>query len=171
MSRTVRITFAVLICVTISSYCHLFLFDSVGRRRLVHWRIQRIVAAARRQPDDPKYARQLLDFAHGEYNFEATTATVALGDLDRTAGPVVQEIADLMDSENPFVRRDAALSLAKLGPLAAEALPALNAKVSLIGGSSKFEQINFAVFAIGKMGSHARDSLPVLKSKLGNNPN
>lgn len=142
--------------------------DTNVHRRRVSQRIQRMVEQAKVDPADPEHAHRLLRLAKGTYSFEACGATVALGDIGTAAKPVVYELGTLMESSNPYVAREAARSLRKLGPIAKPALPLLIRQVET--GDPDDDTTWFAAEAIGRVDPTAVELLPLLRSKLGTGP-
>ena len=144
-----------------------FILDTSARRRRVASEIQGIAEEARRHPDDPRYAERLIAIARGKYSFAATYATNAIGKIGAAARPVVSDLAELLDSPDRFVAREAALALGNLGPISETALPRLEQKVS--EGTPGSQVAGFCALAIGRIGERARRSLPLLRSKIGSN--
>ena len=145
----------------------LFERDTYVRRRFENWRIARIATEARQHPGDSQYAKRLVAIARGTYSFGAMRATVAIGNLGEGAREVIGDLGELLDSTDPYVEREAALALEKLGPISEPALPFLERKVR--EGSPANDATAFAALAIGRIGERGRRSLPLLRSKLGLN--
>ena len=137
--------------------------DSIGRRRRVSREIDSLAETARLHPEDERYAKQLLKIANGNYSFAASHAAGSLGEIGEAAKPVLHEMAELLNSPNPFVEREIALAFEKLGPLSAPVLQSLEEKVAQGTGDGAC----FSAQAIGKIGLPAVRSLPLLRRRLG----
>jgi len=151
---------AVIGCV-LTSLCFV---NSGWRRAWVSRDVRAAVLRLRRDPDDRETLQSILRLAKGHYSFGATVATAGLGDIGKAASPVINEIAALMVSPNPYVRREAARSLEKLAPVSAAVLEDLARQVAK---QPSDEVSSFAAKAIGANGEAALEYLPLLQSKLG----
>lgn len=169
MRRSSALWVVVAFCVLVATvvFAWLFMLDTAARRRMVSARARRMAEEARQHPDDPRYARRLLSMARSSYSFEATVATVALGEIGEAAIPVIDELAGLIQSPDGFIAREAASSLAKLGPLSEPALDALVKQVER--GDPDDDTTWFSAEAIGRIGHPARKFIPLLRLKIGQN--
>lgn len=139
--------------------------DSVERRRNSNHHAHRLADQARKNPEDPRYALQLLEIARGDYSFGATQATAALGTIGEAARPVIHELAALIDSPDGYVSREAARSLANLGPISEPALTAIVRQVEY--GDAGDDTTWFAAQALGNIGKAGVPHLPLLRRRLG----
>ncbi|PQO37672.1 HEAT repeat domain-containing protein [Bremerella cremea] len=133
-------------------------------RKIVEQRtqeIQALVSSAQKHPHDLSFGNSILAIAEGDNDFLAVYATASLGDLGEAARPIIPRIARLMNARNGTVRREAARSLSRLGPISEDALPLLVAKIQ---SDSDYDVTYFAVEAIGAIGKPS--ALPVLRTKL-----
>ena len=165
MNRWYTVAVALVLFAVTGAYLWCFALDTSMNRSITADRIQSLVAAAKYDPTDTKVVDELLQKANSDWNFEATYAAASLGDLGPAARPRIRQIASLMQSKNPFVRREAARSLSKLGPLSAPVLDELKRKVESDNPSD--DETWFAALAIGNIGEPAVECLPLLRSKLG----
>ena len=161
MTRTTQMLIS-LVCVVFVVFCGC---DSYARREAASERVQQLVDCSIIHPNDTDSVNKLLELAKSNYSFEATAATVGIGEVGVAAKPIISEIAKLMDSPNRYVSREAARTLGKLGPLSAPALPELKRQVT----DKKMERSTaiFAAEAIGKIGDPAVSYLPFLRQQLG----
>lgn len=133
-------------------------------RKIVEQRtqeIQALVSSAQKHPHDLSFGNSILAIAEGDNDFLAVYATASLGDLGEAARPIIPRIARLMNARNGTVRREAARSLSRLGPISEDALPLLVAKIQ---SDSDYDVTYFAVEAIGAIGKPS--ALPALRTKL-----
>jgi hypothetical protein len=144
-----------------------FVFDTATRRQFNAWQIRRIAEKARQNPADARYSRELIAIARGRYSFAASYALSQIGTIGESARPVIGDIAELVAARDRTIAREAALSLANLGPISESALDALEAQVRF--GDPGRDATGFSAYAIGRIGSRARRCLPLLRSKLGIN--
>lgn len=138
--------------------------DTVSNRRRVSAEVRALVEASKRNVHDRKIVVNLLARARSNYKFEATNATVGLGEVGDAASPFILDIASLMGSEDATVRQEAANSLGKLGRRSEPALELLVAEVSKTPSDATSW---FAADAIGKIGEPATKYIPLLRSRLG----
>lgn len=135
--------------------------DTRTRRQAIASHVRDLVARIQSEPDNSKFVDELVMIAKGNYSFGATLATVALGKIGENAEPVVDQIGDLLFSEDPYVSREAAFALARLGPIAKSQLPKLLRAIN----DPDFQADYAAYEAIGSMGEDAVDTLPFLLRK------
>lgn len=143
----------------------LYALDTKASRKRVARKIQAIANRARNDAETTEHAKALLRKTNSQNAFEAAYAASALGTIGDAAVPIINEIADLMNSDNPFVRREASRSLSRLGTRSAPVLDAL--KVQVANGDSNGDVAWFAAAAIGEIGESACECIPLLESKLG----
>jgi HEAT repeat protein len=98
------------------------------------------------------------------YSFEAVVAVSGLGDVGDAAIPIINDIATLLKSDDSTIRREAARSLAKLGPRSSVVL---NELVFLVAKDPSDDESWFAAEAIGEIGEPAIEHLDFLRSRLG----
>ena len=137
--------------------------DTIWRRKDVSRRIDAIVLNSKAHPDNSQHAKQLLEIANGDYSFAASRAAGALGKIGPAANPVLKDMAKLLESPDPNVRREVALAFSRLGPLSSPVLEELEAMVE----NSTSDSAWFSAEAIGKIGIPAKRSLPLLRRRLG----
>jgi len=140
------------------------ILDTASNRRRVSSEVRSLVQQANLNPQTNEIAIELLRRARSKYSFEATAATVGLGEIGDSAIPVIDELATLMDSSNPYVRREAANSLSKLGK---RSTPVLEKLVRQVSKQPSDDESWFAADAIGEIGKPAIEYIPLLKSRIG----
>ena len=140
------------------------ILDTAANRRRVSSEVRSLVQQAKLNPQANEIAAELLRRARSNYSFEATAATVGLGEIGDSAIPVIDELATLMDSSDPYVRREAANSLSKLGK---RSTPVLEKLVRQVSKQPSDDESWFAADAIGKIGKPAIRYIPLLKSRIG----
>jgi HEAT repeat protein len=86
----------------------------------------------------------------------------ALGEMRATAAPAAEVLAALVNDKDPLIAREAAISLAKIGPAAKAAVPEL-AKVLADGDAAKVPAV---AYALGRIGPDAKAALPALRDVL-----
>ena len=165
MSKRYLAAIALVVALPVGAFLCCFVLDTSMSRSIAANYVQSLVSAARAEPTNTRFVDELLQKANSDWNFEATCAASALGDLGQAASPRIKQISSLMRSENPYVQREAARSLSKLGPLSAPLLGELKDKVKNDVPSN--DATWFAALAIGNIGEPAVDCLPLLRSKLG----
>jgi hypothetical protein len=138
--------------------------DTSANRRRVSGEVRTLVQSAKANPGDTTIANNLLRRARSGYSFEATIATVGLGEIGDAAIPVIGEIADLMDSPDPYVRREAAITLSNLGK---RSTPVLEKLVRQVSKRPSDDESWFAAEAIAEIGKPAIEHIPLLKSRIG----
>jgi hypothetical protein len=138
--------------------------DTTSNRRRVSAEVRSLVDAAKKNIHDRTIVEKLLKRAQSSYKFEATKATVGLGEIGDAAIPVIGEIAELMESNDPYVRREAARALSKLG---VRSTPVLEQLIRQVMKNPIDDESWFAADAIGKIGKPAVRCIPMLKSRLG----
>ena len=142
-------------------------WDTPPHRRIVHQEIRELAHEARDENCvDCIYV--LLNRAKSDYSFEAVSAVVAIGDSGQAAIPIVDEVAKLVLSDDPYVAREAARALSKLGPYAIGAVDVLEHQVA--NGDAGDDVTWFSAEALGAIGSEARKSLPTHRSRRGESP-
>lgn len=143
------------------------MWDTPTHRTLVAEDIREIVEAVQQDPSSRRFSKQLIERAHSSYEFEAAYATSAVGNIGDAASPFILDLAALMRSDSPVIRREAALSLAKLGPRSEPALPLLKKRIAM---GHTDDTTWFAAEAIGNIGKPAVHCLPLLYDRLGAGP-
>ena len=119
---TIRRPLVILVCLTATivvfwpGLLSFTFVDSSARRSYVRQKVKSLLDQAKRNPDEPKYVRQLVDIARSHYRFGATIATVAIGDAGESTKFVVNDLADLLESSDPYVAREAARAFGKHKP-------------------------------------------------------
>jgi hypothetical protein len=153
-----------LLSLSLAGICYQFVLsiDSVGRRKRIHQEIKKIQLDAREHPDNPAHVQKLARIAKGRYGFGATIATAAMGECGESGKYVIKDLGELLRSSNPYVAREAAISLGKQKTACAALLPELEAALD-----RDTDVAWFSAEAIGKCGGLARRSLTALRSKLG----
>ena len=86
----------------------------------------------------------------------------ALGEMRATAAPAAEVLAALVNDKDPLIAREAAISLAKIGPAAKAAVPEL-AKVLADWDAAKVPAV---AYALGRIGPDAKAALPALRDVL-----
>lgn len=138
--------------------------DTAANRRRVSLEVHRLVESSKVNPGDRSIAVSLLIRARSEYSFEATVATVGLGEIGDAANPIIENIAELMDSHDPYVRREAAIALANLGK---RSTPVLDKLIRHVSKKPSGDESWFAAEAIGEIGEPAIEYIPLLKALVG----
>lgn len=142
-----------------------FVFDSPIKRQIAHARIKKLIRAAKEDPLNDRYPKELLAIAQSKYSFAATNAVVGLGEIGSSASAVIGPLAELLKSPDSFVSREAARALSRLGPLSAPVLSELENAV--VHGRADVDTTWFAAEAVGNIGPPARRALPMLREKMG----
>jgi hypothetical protein len=144
-----------------------FVWDTPANRVRVAREIKDIVQLSQANPDDPSYARDLIERTQSSYHWEASYAVWAIGEIGDAAIPIIDELAELMFSEDRLLAREASLALVELGPRSVLVISQLERRVATgITSDSAW----FAAEAIGNLGADATRSLPVLRDRLGASP-
>jgi hypothetical protein len=164
MNRRVTILLLGTVAVAFLLFLWSRVLDTNWNRFRVSSEARELVRRLRVNPNDSNSIEALMKMTQSTYSFEAVVAVVAIGDIGDAAIPVIQDIAKLLKSDNSTIRREAARSLAKLGPRSREVLDVL---VFHVGKIPSDDESWFSAEAIGEIGEPAIECLDLLRSRLG----
>lgn len=137
------------------------IFDSQAKRKSASIQVRNLVRKINAGEDVASSRDELLKIAQGNYDFGAIYAVVGIGDIGCNAYPIIDKIGDLLLSSDPYVAREAAYSISRLGAVARSQLPNL-----LIVMKDPNAELWPVLSAIDNMGIDALESLPQLRERL-----
>lgn len=145
-------------------YLATHVWDTSWNRRRVSENVTALVLRIQKDSNDIHAQELLFRKMHSSYSFEAFRAVIGAGQIGDAAETFILELAALMKSPDPFIRREAALALSRLGPRSRLVVDLLAAKVEK---EPSDETSWFAAEALGNSGRSSARFLPLLGSRLG----
>jgi HEAT repeat protein len=121
--------------------------------------IQELRSRVQRNPQDKEALNAMIAFLNGDWPFARTYACHTLGELGSLARPSVDDLLRALNSEDPYLEREAAIALGKVTVGTPDAVPALIEKLQQGGDDAGW----FAAESLGKIGEPAMVSIPALE--------
>ena len=156
---------ALAVCCLVYAWC--FVLDTGAHRKLVAWRVRRLVHQARNSLNRTSSADQLMTMARSSWEYESVIAIAGVGKIGSAAKPHIRDLAVLLDSPKPAVSQEAARALEKLAPHSKKALPQL---VTRIQKQPPDATTWIAIEAVGALGAEATEAIPLLERMKGCEP-
>lgn len=132
--------------------------ETTLKRKYVAWRIRSIASSGRASTES-----ELLEYCHGHYSFGASYAVHAIGQLPTVKRNTVQQISELLSSEDPVLAREAAFALVEIADPSDVGIPEIVALLRT--ASARRDATYFAAEALSFKGSKACSYIDLLLEK------
>lgn len=166
MIKTVLKCFVILFCLLAMfvGVISLAVYWQFAHQKWVSARIETLVVEANSDPTNRQPVEELFQIAKQSSRPANIRAVHALVQVNVVTESDLARIVSLLDSPDPFMKRNAALALERMGDRVVPVLPILAARVAR--EDLQWDANRFAIGAIANCGADSEEYLPMLRSKL-----